>query len=63
MKKITPPALIMLCSNERQSFRDAARWMNDTISGSRVVEAPQAGHASIRERIAFAIAQLRAFLD
>ena len=62
-KKITAPTLIMLGSNERQSFKDAAVWMNQTIKDSRVVEVPVAGHASIRERPAFAIEQLRAFLD
>jgi 3-oxoadipate enol-lactonase len=62
-KKVTAPTLIMLGSNERQSFKDAAKWMNETIAGSRVVEVPAAGHASVRERPEFAVAQLRAFLD
>jgi 3-oxoadipate enol-lactonase len=62
-KKVTAETLIMLGSNERQSFKDAAKWMNDTIAGSRFVEVPAAGHASVRERPDFAVAQLRAFLD
>jgi len=62
-KKITAPTLIMLGSNERQSFKDAAAWMNQTIAGSKVVEVPVAGHASVRERPEFALTQLRAFLD
>jgi 3-oxoadipate enol-lactonase len=53
----------MLGSNERQSFKDAAKWMNETISGSRVVEVPDAGHASVRERPEFVTQRLRAFLD
>ena len=36
--------------------------MHETIKDSRVVEVPDAGHASIRERPAFAIEQSRAFL-
>jgi pimeloyl-ACP methyl ester carboxylesterase len=62
-KKISAPTLIMLGSAERQSFKDAAQWMNETIPGSKVVEVPVAGHASVRERPAFVIEQLRAFLD
>lgn len=61
--RITAPTLIMLGSNERQSFKDAAAWMHATIPGSRVVEVPNAGHASVRERPEFAVAQLGAFLD
>jgi pimeloyl-ACP methyl ester carboxylesterase len=62
-KNVTAPTLIMLGSNERQSFWDAAKWMNETIAGSKLVEVPQAGHASVRERPAFAVQQLRTFLD
>ena len=62
-KRITAKTLILLGSNERQPFRDAAAWMNATIPDSRVVEVPEAGHASLRERPDFAVAQLRAFLD
>jgi pimeloyl-ACP methyl ester carboxylesterase len=62
-RKITSPTLILYGSNERQSFKDAARWMHETIKDSRVVEVPAAGHASVRERPAFVIEQLRAFLD
>ena len=61
-KKITAPTLVMLGSNERQSFQDAADRMVATIPGSRKVFVPQAGHASVRERPAFVIEQLRAFL-
>lgn len=62
-KKITAPTLIMLGSAERQSFKDAAQWMHETIKGSQLVEVPVAGHASVRERPAFVVEQLRAFLD
>jgi pimeloyl-ACP methyl ester carboxylesterase len=62
-KNIRSPTLIMLGSAERQSFKDAAKWMNETIPGSRVIEVPEAGHASVRERPAFVLDQLRAFLD
>ena len=61
--RITSPTLIMLGSNERQSFKDAAKWMNETIAGSRIVEVPNAGHASVRERPAFVVDVLRGFLD
>jgi 3-oxoadipate enol-lactonase len=61
--KIKAPTLIMLGSAERQPFKDAAKWMNETIPGSRFVEVPIAGHASVRERPAFVVEQLRAFLD
>src|ERR1700733_484668 len=59
-RTIVAPTLIMLGSDERQSFKDAAKWMNETIAGSTVVEVPAAGHASVRERPAFAVQQLRA---
>ncbi len=62
-KKVTAPTLIMLGSNERQSFKDAAQWMHDTIKDSHVLEVPLAGHASVRERPEFAVQHLRAFLD
>ncbi|MSP02116.1 MAG: alpha/beta fold hydrolase [Acetobacteraceae bacterium] len=62
-RKITARTLILLGSNERQSFKDAAKWMHEAIADSRVVEVPIAAHASVRERPAFAIEQLRAFLD
>lgn len=61
-KRITAPTLILCGSNEGQPFKDAMKWMNETIPGSKAVEVPGAGHASVRERPAFAIAQLRAFL-
>jgi 3-oxoadipate enol-lactonase len=62
-KKITAPTLIMPGSNEGQPFKDAAIWMHETIPGSQLVEVPVAGHASVRERPAFVIEQLRKFLD
>jgi pimeloyl-ACP methyl ester carboxylesterase len=62
-KNITAPTLILYGSNERQSFKDAAQWMHETIKGSRVVEVPGAGHASVRERPEFVVQQLREFLD
>lgn len=61
-KKVAAPTLIMLGSDERQSFQDAAKWMNETIEGSQLREVPQAGHASLRERPEFVIQLLRAFL-
>jgi 3-oxoadipate enol-lactonase len=61
-KRIAAPTLILCGSNEGQPFKDAAKWMNETIPGSRAIEVPGAGHASVRERPAFAIEQLRAFL-
>ena len=62
-KKVVAETLIMLGSNERQSFKDAAKWMNETIAGSTVVEVPAAGHASVRERPEYVTEQLRTFLD
>jgi 3-oxoadipate enol-lactonase len=61
-RRIIAPTLIMLGSNERQSFKDAAKWMNAAIKESKVVEVPSAGHASVRERPEFVTVQLRAFL-
>ncbi len=60
--KIVAPTLIMYGSNEGQPFKDAAKWMQDTIRGSKVVVVPDAGHASVRERPAFAVDLLRRFL-
>jgi 3-oxoadipate enol-lactonase len=62
-KKITAPTLILYGSNERPSFKDAAKWMHETIKGSHVLEVPIAGHASVRERPEFVVQHLRAFLD
>jgi 3-oxoadipate enol-lactonase len=57
------PTLIMLGSNEGQPFKEAARWMNDNIPGAKgIVEVPQAGHASVRERPEFAVQEFRRFL-
>lgn len=61
-RRIAAPTLILCGSNEGQPFKDAAKWMHETIPGSKAVEVPDAGHASVRERPAFAIEQLRAFL-
>ena len=62
-QRMTMPTLIMLGSNEGQPFKDAARWMADNIPGSKgIVEVPNAGHASVRERPAFAIQEFRRFL-
>jgi pimeloyl-ACP methyl ester carboxylesterase len=62
-RKVTAETLIMLGSNERQSFKDAAKWMHETITGSRLVEVPHAGHASVRERPEFVVQQLQKFLN
>lgn len=62
VRRITAPTLIMLGSEERQAFKTAAAWMAAHIAGSRVVEVPAAGHASVRERPPFALARFREFL-
>jgi 3-oxoadipate enol-lactonase len=62
MARITAPTLILYGSNEREAFKEAAQLMNETIPGSKMVEVPRAGHASVRERPAFVIDQLRGFL-
>jgi pimeloyl-ACP methyl ester carboxylesterase len=60
--RITAPTLIMLGSNEGQPFKDAARWMADNIPGSQgIVEVPNAGHASVRERPQFVLQEFRRF--
>ena len=61
-KRIAAPTLILCGSNEGQPFKDAMKWMNEIIPNSKAVEVPGAAHASVRERPAFAIEQLRAFL-
>lgn len=62
-KRITAKTLIMLGSNERQAFKDAAAWMRANIPGAAaVIEVPEAGHASVRERPAFCIEQFARFL-
>jgi pimeloyl-ACP methyl ester carboxylesterase len=62
-KRIQAPTLVMLGSEERAAFKEAAAWMHANIPGSQgIVEVPQAGHASVRERPEFAVAQFRAFL-
>ena len=60
--RIIAPTLVMLGSNERQSFQDAADRMIATIPGSRKVVVPAAGHASVRERPEFAVATIGEFL-
>jgi pimeloyl-ACP methyl ester carboxylesterase len=61
--RIAAPTLIMLGSNEGQPFKDAARWMADNIPGSKgIVEVPNAGHASVRERPQFVLQEFRRFL-
>jgi pimeloyl-ACP methyl ester carboxylesterase len=62
VRRITAPTLVMLGSNERQAFQDAADRMVATIPGARKVVVPEAGHASIRERPEFAVRVLREFL-
>lgn len=62
VKRITAPTLIMLGSEERQAFKDAADRMQATIPGSRKVFVPSAGHASVRERPEFVVELLREFL-
>ncbi len=61
-KRMQMPTQIMYGSNEGPAFKDAAVWMSENIPGVKAkVEVPQAGHASVRERPEFAIAQFRAF--
>ncbi|WP_158291858.1 alpha/beta fold hydrolase [Paracraurococcus ruber] len=63
-KRIRAPTLVMLGSEERAAFKEAAQWMHANIPGSRgVVEVPVAGHASVRERPEFCIRQFRDFLS
>lgn len=61
-RRIAAPTLIMLGSNEGQPFKDAAQWMLANIAGATLVEVPDAGHASVRERPEFAIERFRGFL-
>jgi pimeloyl-ACP methyl ester carboxylesterase len=62
VRRITAPTLVMLGSEERQSFKDAADRMVATIPGARKVLVPMAGHASVRERPEFVVNLLREFL-
>jgi 3-oxoadipate enol-lactonase len=63
-QRMTMPTLVMLGSNEGPPFKDAARWMADNIPGSRgIVEVPNAGHASVRERPGFVVQEFRRFLS
>ena len=62
-KKMNMPVRILLGSNEGPPFKEAARWMADNIPGSRgIVEVPDAGHASVRERPDFVVQEFRQFL-
>jgi pimeloyl-ACP methyl ester carboxylesterase len=63
VKRIKAKTLVMLGSNERQSFQDAADRMVATIPDARKVFVPEAGHASIRERPEFAVNTIREFLS
>ena len=62
-RRMTMPTLVLLGSNEGQPFKDAARWMADNIPGSKgIVEVPNAGHASVRERPELVMKEFRRFL-
>jgi pimeloyl-ACP methyl ester carboxylesterase len=61
-KRIIAQTLILVGSEERQSFQDAARWMQANIRGSRLTTVPDAGHASVRDQPDFVIGALRDFL-
>ena len=61
-KRVGAPTLILYGSEERQSFKDAAAWMHESIRGSRVEVVPMAGHASVRERPEHVVGVLRDFL-
>ena len=63
-RRMAMPTLIMLGSNEGQPFKDAAKWIDENIPGSKgIVEVPMAGHASVRERPEFAVQEFRAVLE
>jgi len=61
-KRIGAPTMIMLGSAEGAAFKEAAAWIHANIRGSKVVEVPAAGNASVRERPDFVVQQLRSFL-
>jgi pimeloyl-ACP methyl ester carboxylesterase len=61
-KRVTAPTLILVGSEERKSFQDAADWMQATIPGSCKVTVPDAGHASVRDQPDFVVRTLRDFL-
>jgi len=61
-KRVKAPTLILVGSEERKSFQDAADWMQATIPGSRKVTVPDAGHASVRDQPDFIVRTLRDFL-
>ena len=63
-KKMNMPTRILLGSNEGPPFKEAACWMSNNIPGSRgIVEVPEAGHASVRERPEFVVEEFRQFLS
>jgi pimeloyl-ACP methyl ester carboxylesterase len=61
-KRVKAPTLILVGSEERKSFQDAADWMQAAIPGSRKVTVPDAGHASVRDQPDFVVRTLRDFL-
>jgi pimeloyl-ACP methyl ester carboxylesterase len=63
-KRMGMPTRIVLGSNEGPAFKEAAQWMAANIPGSQgIVEVPNAGHASVRERPEFVAKQFRQFLS
>ena len=62
-RRMSMPTLILLGSHEGQPFKDAAQWMKANMPGAAgIVEVPNAGHASVRERPEFVVQQFRKFL-
>jgi 3-oxoadipate enol-lactonase len=61
-KRIIAPTLILVGSEERQAFQDAARWMREAIPDSTLTTVPDAGHASVRDQPGFVLDALRGFL-
>lgn len=63
-KRMAMPTRILLGSNEGAAFKDAARWMAANVPGNAgIVEVPDAGHASVRERPEFVVKEFRQFLS
>jgi 3-oxoadipate enol-lactonase len=63
-RKMRMPTRILLGSNEGLAFKEAAQWMAANIPGSQgIVEVPDAGHASVRERPDFVLQEFRKFLS
>jgi pimeloyl-ACP methyl ester carboxylesterase len=48
--RIAAPALVICGSEERDDFRNAARWLGEHIAGARVEFVAQAAHASVLEQ-------------